>query len=60
MRVLTIKGGADFSGVPNYASIWYRNTIFFDMRRILDLKEPPAKHLKTYLKDIGIIYFVVI
>ena len=33
---------------------------FFYTRNTLYLKEPPAKLLKTYLKDNGNIYFAVI
>ena len=58
--VLTINGGADVSGLPSFASIRDHNTIIFDTRKTLCLKEPPAKLLKTYLKDNGNIYFVVI
>ena len=60
MCVLTINGGADASGLPSFASIRHRNTIIFYTRNTLYLKEPPAKLLKTYLKDNGNIYFVVI
>ena len=54
--VLTINIGADVSGL---ASIWHRNTMIFDTRKNLYLKEPPAKLLKTYLKNNGNLYFVV-
>ena len=49
--VLTINGGADVSGLPKFASIRHRNTVIFDTRKSLCLKEPPAKLLKTYLKE---------
>ena len=49
--VLTIKGGVDIPSLPSFASIRHRNTIIFDRRDTLYLKEPPAKLLKTYLKD---------
>ena len=58
--VLAINDGADVSGLPSFASIRHRNTIIFNTRKTLYLKEPPAKLLKTYLKDNGSIYFVVI
>ena len=58
--VLTIKGGVDISGLPSFVSIRHCNTIIFDTRKILYLKEPPAKLLKTYLKGNGNICFIVI
>ena len=61
--VLTIDGWADVLGLPSFASNQHRNThstIIFDTRKTLYLKEPPAKLLKTYLKDNGNIYFLVI
>ena len=60
--LLTIHGGVFFSGCfkPGFPSIQHRNTIIFDTRKTLYLKEPPTKLLKTYLKDNGDIYFVVI
>ena len=57
--VLTINGMADVSRLSSFASIWHRKKIIFDTRKTLYL-EPPAKLLKTYLKDNGNIYFVVI
>ena len=60
MCVLAINGGADVAGLPSFTSIQHRNTIIFDTRKTLYLKEPPAKLLKTYLKDNGNIYFAVI
>ena len=54
-----IRVGTDVSSVPCYASVRHHNTIFFDTRRTFYLKEPPAKPLKTYLKDNGTIYFAV-
>ena len=33
---------------------------FFDTRKTLYLKEPPAKLLKTYLKENGNVDFIVI
>ena len=51
--VLSINGGVDILGLPNFASIRHRNTIIFDTRKTLYLKEPPAKLLKIYLKDNG-------
>ena len=58
--VLTINGGVDVSGLPSFGSNRHRNTISFDSRKTLYLKEPPAKLLKTCLTDDGNIYFVVI
>ena len=51
--VLSINGGVDILVLPNFASIRHRNTIIFDTRKTLYLKEPPAKLLKIYLKDNG-------
>ena len=58
--VLTKNGVVDISDLSSFASIQHRNTIIFDSRKTLYLKEPPAKLLKTYLKDNGNICFVVI
>ena len=61
--VLTINGGAVgvvVLGLLSFASIRHSNTIIFNARKTLYLKEPPAKLLKTYLKDNVNIYFVVI
>ena len=58
--VLTTNGMADVSGLPSSASIRHRNTIIFDTRKTIYLKESPTKLLQTYLKDNGNIYFVVI
>ena len=44
----------------SFASIRHRNAITFDTRKTLHLTKPPAKLLKTYLKDNGNICFVVI
>ena len=58
--VLTIKSWVDISGLPSLASIRHRNTIIFDTRKTLYLKEPPAKLLRTNLKGNSNICFVVI
>ena len=58
--VLTINGGVDDSGLLSFASVRHRNTTISDTRKTLYLKEPPANSLKTYLKDNGTIYFLVI
>ena len=43
----------------SFASIRHRNTIIFDSRKTLYLKEPPAKLLRTYFQDNGNKYSVV-
>ena len=58
--VLTINAGVNVSGLRSFASIRHRNAITFDTRKTLHLTKPPAKLLKTYLKDNGNICFVVI
>ena len=58
--VLTIKGGVDVSGFPSLVNTRHRITAIFDTRKTLYLKIPSAKLLKTYLKENGNIYFVVI
>ena len=60
IHLVSINVGVNISGLPSFASIQHRNAIIFDMRRTLCLIEPPAKLLKTYLKDSGNICFVVI
>ena len=60
IHIVSINVGVNISGLPSFASIQHRNTVIFDMRRTLYLIEPPAKLLKTYLKDNGNICFVVI
>ena len=60
MCVLAINDGVDVSDLPGFVSIRHRNTIIFDTRKTLYLKEPPTKLLKTCLKDNGNICFVVI
>ena len=54
------KHEADVSGLPSFASIRHCDTIVFDSKKTLYFKEPPAKLLKTYLKDNGNVCFVVI
>ena len=59
MCVLTFKGGSGCfrcSVMQVFATV----TQYFDTKKTLYLKEHPAKLLKTYLKDNGNIYFVVI
>ena len=58
--VLTINSGMDVSGLSSFPSIGHGNTIIFDTRKTLYLKETPTKFLKTYLKDNGNICFVVV
>ena len=58
--VLTIKSWVDISGLSSLVSIRHRNTIIFDTRKTLYLKEPPAKLLRTNLKDNSNMCFVVI
>ena len=58
--VLTKNGRVNIYGLPRFASIRHRNTIIFDTRKTLYLKEPPVKLLKLYLKENSNIFFVVI
>ena len=54
LAMLAINGRLDISGLPRFAGIGHPNKI----KNLL--KEPPAKLLKTYLKDNSNIRFVVI
>ena len=60
MCVLTINSEMDVSGLSSFPIIGHGNTIIFDTRKTLCLKEAPTKFLKTYLKDIGNICFVAV
>ena len=46
--------------IPSLVNTRHRITAIFDTRKTLYLKIPSAKLLKTYLKENGNIYFVVI
>ena len=60
MCVLTINTWANVSGPPSFASIRDRDTIIYHTIKTLYLNKPPAKLLKTYLKDNSNTYFIVI
>ena len=48
------NGGVDIYDLPSFAIIQHGNTIIFDRRKTLYLKEPPAKLLKIYLRTMVI------
>ena len=45
--VLTVNGGVDVLRLASFASIWYRNTIIFDIRKTLYLKDSPLENISV-------------